>query len=1129
MHLDIEALANAALIAVLADDDSVLGTGFVVDEHGTVLTCHHVIDGLASVRLRATDGSILEADEEAFSAAPEIDLALIRTSSAFGIPLPVASKALSVTTFWTKGYHGDSKAIRAAIPVQGHSTGTTSVSYRSKKTSYNIDDVLVLRDEPIDPGLSGAPVLDLEAGVVIAVVSTKFVRNSWNGGFAVPIAHAARNAALADAVKENETSIPAFGAYLNAPAAQALCREITDSEIDKLAQLRDVDLSRRVPRAGVTAAFSKFLSERAPILALTGSSGVGKSTEIAALAQQLPGRALLLRGSSLHPDSTGGPGEAIRAALTSLRPSRPLPDDADDAIARALAADGGLVVLIDALNEVPLSGQALEEWILNIGSWLRDVPAQLVISCRSELWDDLIAKPLKSIRESIVVAVGPFTAEEYREAAPVYGLSAEADWPILRLPLALRLCTRYQQNQAQALDAFTSINEVIETYIKEKARNLATSGTGPPLPSQLILDRLTAVARLMREQDTDAVDIRSLGEIFGAAATVDALITENVMSSTPSGYRFVYDDAADWLQSRGLDLDGELTAISHGSWRRVGPIASALREIARRDGPEALNTRLAQLVENPGDARYLAFRIAAVTLTKVADAQPYGDVLDRMAQMIVTQVGYSDLYFVANPEPAEFWRSIPLPLAQRLDLLKRLCLCINYYPWRAKDWAVMWGQWAHDVFISETNYGMLTFNLVRQDPAAGIPQLTSWLGDTRELAGDFESPSERGGSILGHGEARVASVAMCILYQLRTEQESLVWAAMIAGGELCSPLVYQLAEDDPEFLSRMISNEPNVETSDKLVIYAAEAIFTVYERLRTTPPAEITQAVYNAVDSRYSRGLDRQSLGSALNVLIKGPNGQQYIHAVVDAYEANVPGVTEHTLVAAGAQDRGETIVPVAAAALTGGAHSKNDILRALARSPEPRIRDLGDRIVAHYLRNGMGNVDDDVSRYAEARIWRGGLGQNALDIIQRVIDAPTGSGRYVLAYPLTDFEEPGDAEQRLTLLHRFVDASADDESARQTAELLIRRIRENNPLPGAFELLKQVLTRLESSQSDRILIREAFLHSEFADTLAGWLTAGELSPPGEYTRQFKERIEAGASPAAVARELVRRTVGDST
>jgi len=623
-------------------------------------------------------------------------------------------------------------------------------------------------------------------------------------------------------------------------------------------------------------------------------------------------------------------------------------------------------------------------------------------------------------------------------------------------------------------------------------------------------DRLIEVAALMWERSADTVDSRSLSEAVGGISIVNTLVADGVMSSTPSGYRFVYDDVCDWLQAQSLDLTSELAAIRRGSWRQVGPIASALREIGRRSGSDALHERLTVLVENPGDSRSLAVRLAEATLAKIADAEPYNDLLARIAEMTVTGVGSFDFYFF-SPESIGFWRSIPLPLVQRLGLLRQLCRCDNYYHWRAKDWAD-WGNWAEST-AAEYDYAALAYNLIRQEPATGIPALVPWLSDTTKLAGDQDGSD----SFLGRGEATIADVAMGILYRLRTEQERLVWEALINGSERCSTLLRQLADDDPDFLVRMIRNEPNAQSSDSLVISAADTIFVVYNRKQVEPPAEIMQTLCHAVASRYSRGIDRRLVGPALKVLIKCPDGQQYVQAVVSAFQEKVPGVSEYTLAAAAAQDFGNLVMPVFAEAFSRGGVSRRDALSALNSSDtDPKVRALGDKMVRQYLESGMGDVDHEVSRYAENRIEAGDLSEDVLYVAQRVIDAPAGSGRDVLLYTLTNFHGPGDPVQRLALLRKFVDATADGESA----SLLAKRILEECPPPEAFEWLQPVLARLESSEADRILIRQAFGNKQFPDVLADWLTTGRLSAPGEYTRQFQARIETGEKPTTAAEEV---------
>ena len=57
----VEAIADAALVEIMFHDE-VRETGFLIDKDGTVLTCHHVIEGLPLVQIRGPDGSTHEVD-----------------------------------------------------------------------------------------------------------------------------------------------------------------------------------------------------------------------------------------------------------------------------------------------------------------------------------------------------------------------------------------------------------------------------------------------------------------------------------------------------------------------------------------------------------------------------------------------------------------------------------------------------------------------------------------------------------------------------------------------------------------------------------------------------------------------------------------------------------------------------------------------------------------------------------------------------------------------------------------------------------------------------------------------------------------------------------------------------------
>jgi hypothetical protein len=427
----IENLADKALMAVLTADGNVCGTGFMVDAD-SVLTCHHVVDGAVLVKLQDPERSIHSVSRDAILSAPEIDLALLRVPGLHGTPLPLATGTEETAEYWTKGFHWLSPSIRAAFPVQGTIAGTTSVSYSTPTREYCINDVLVLRDDDIEPGLSGAPVLDRSAGVVVGIISTQLTRKNQRGGFAIPIGQAASQPALAPIVAHNAASVPAYGVFLNAPAARDLCAAVTGGALEGLATLRGVNLDRRVTRAEIEAVINQFMASDEPLLALVGPSGAGKSTELAALAQRTKCPTMLLRGSAIRRDCTDL-GDAVTAALNQVPGLPLLPDRPDRALTHALVRSGGLMILLDGLNEAAMSVRRFEEWIASTRTWLQQTSSRLIISCQPELWHNvghLLEAPFGD-RKPIVVSLAKFAsrtrpvisiAAQLHEAARVFDL-----------------------------------------------------------------------------------------------------------------------------------------------------------------------------------------------------------------------------------------------------------------------------------------------------------------------------------------------------------------------------------------------------------------------------------------------------------------------------------------------------------------------------------------------------------------------------------------------------------------------------------------------------------------------------------------------------------------------------------
>src|SRR4051812_46793388 len=136
MSPGVEAAIDAALVAIADPDGAIRGTGFVVDRAGSVLTCHHVVDGMPSVTLRSAQGCSVELTVKDAIMTPDLDLVLLRPNEeSLGLyPLPLATSLPPGARYWTKGFHMIGGSIRAAFPVQGRIAGTTAVAYRTELT-----------------------------------------------------------------------------------------------------------------------------------------------------------------------------------------------------------------------------------------------------------------------------------------------------------------------------------------------------------------------------------------------------------------------------------------------------------------------------------------------------------------------------------------------------------------------------------------------------------------------------------------------------------------------------------------------------------------------------------------------------------------------------------------------------------------------------------------------------------------------------------------------------------------------------------------------------------------------------------------------------------------------------------
>lgn len=161
------------------------GTGFLIDDHGHVVTNAHVVQGASQVGLRTADDRVLPAEVVGRDLSTDLAVLQVDPGGLDAEPLPL----------------GDSDAVEVGDPVvaMGNPFGLDDtitsgiVSAKQRRISgpdgFTIEDV-IQTDAAVNPGNSGGPLVNLD-GEVIGVnsqIATGAARQSAGIAFAVPVA-----------------------------------------------------------------------------------------------------------------------------------------------------------------------------------------------------------------------------------------------------------------------------------------------------------------------------------------------------------------------------------------------------------------------------------------------------------------------------------------------------------------------------------------------------------------------------------------------------------------------------------------------------------------------------------------------------------------------------------------------------------------------------------------------------------------------------------------------------------------------------------------------------------------------------------------------------------------------------
>jgi serine protease Do len=153
-----------------------LGSGFIVDKEGYILTNNHVVDGADGIRVTLLDGRSYDAEVKGRDA--KTDIALIKIKPENGLPVATLgdSDALLVGEW----------VIAIGNPFGfGHTVTAGIVSAKDRTIGAGPYDSFIQTDASINPGNSGGPLLNARGEVV--GINSAIIASGQGLGFAIPV------------------------------------------------------------------------------------------------------------------------------------------------------------------------------------------------------------------------------------------------------------------------------------------------------------------------------------------------------------------------------------------------------------------------------------------------------------------------------------------------------------------------------------------------------------------------------------------------------------------------------------------------------------------------------------------------------------------------------------------------------------------------------------------------------------------------------------------------------------------------------------------------------------------------------------------------------------------------------
>jgi len=153
-----------------------LGSGFIINEDGYIVTNNHVVQGADKIKVILKDGR--EFDAEIKGRDPNTDLALVKIDSDKDLPtIELGDSDLLKVGEWVL-------AIGNPFGL-GHTVTAGIISAKGRVIGSGPYDDFIQTDASINPGNSGGPLISMEGKVV--GINTAIIAGGHGIGFAIPV------------------------------------------------------------------------------------------------------------------------------------------------------------------------------------------------------------------------------------------------------------------------------------------------------------------------------------------------------------------------------------------------------------------------------------------------------------------------------------------------------------------------------------------------------------------------------------------------------------------------------------------------------------------------------------------------------------------------------------------------------------------------------------------------------------------------------------------------------------------------------------------------------------------------------------------------------------------------------